>query len=315
MDVRRSSGSSRKLGFVRALAIIGAAAVFAGCEKPLPPIGDLLYVKGGTFRMGSSKAENIDGPAHIVQVSGFYIKKHEVTNTEAADVFNWALKQGYIKADAESVVNLRGDPEELLDVDNVFCHIRYKDGKLFIESGREDLPCRLITWHGSAAYCNYRSLMENLDPCYNLSGWECDFTKSGYRLPTEAEWEYAASGGNKSKGYVYAGSNDVNEVAWCVENSNDDIHPVGVLKPNELGLYDMSGNVFEWCNDWFGIDYYARSSGSDPRGPSSGTSRVLRGGGYLVAPAVCEVDYRSSLPLGYRSFKMSYGLRTVRRAG
>ena len=105
-------------------------------------------------------------------------------------------------------------------------------------------------------------------------------TGKHFRLPTEAEWEYAARGGNRSRGYKYAGSNDLNSVAWYEDNSGNQTHEVGSKQPNELGLYDMSGNVTEWCQDWYDSKYYSSSPQSNPQGPSSGTYyRVIRGGG------------------------------------
>ena len=104
-------------------------------------------------------------------------------------------------------------------------------------------------------------------------------TGQNFRLPTEAEWEFAARGGNKSQGYKYAGSNDISEVAWYSGNASRKTHQVAQKLPNELGLYDMSGNVFEWCNDWYG-SYYATNGQTNPQGPSTGSQRVFRGGCY-----------------------------------
>jgi formylglycine-generating enzyme len=115
-----------------------------------------------------------------------------------------------------------------------------------------------------------------------------------YRLPTEAEWEYAARGGNKSKGYTYSGSNNLNDVSWYGNNSNRKTHPVGLKQPNELGLYDMSGNVWEWCQDWYDANYYFTSPSNDPKGPQSGTSRVLQGGSSSLDDDYCRVAYRGS---------------------
>lgn len=117
-------------------------------------------------------------------------------------------------------------------------------------------------------------------------------TGKTFRLPTEAEWEYAARGGDKSKGYKYSGSNTLDNVAWYTNNSSSKTHPVGQKQPNELGLYDMSGNVWEWCQDWYGS--YSSSSQTNPTGPSSGSRRVLRGGSCYNFARDCRVSYRGS---------------------
>jgi formylglycine-generating enzyme required for sulfatase activity len=117
-------------------------------------------------------------------------------------------------------------------------------------------------------------------------------TGKTYRLPTEAEWEYAARGGIKSKGYRYAGSNEIEAVAWYVGNS-DKTHPVGQKKPNELGIYDMTGNVWEWCSDWYGESYYNSSPGNKPQGPDNGEFRVIRGGSCYHDAVYCLVAYRN----------------------
>lgn len=129
-------------------------------------------------------------------------------------------------------------------------------------------------------------------------------TGKQFRLPTEAEWEYAARGGRKSRGYKYAGGNDIGSVAWYDGNSGKETHAVATKQANELGIYDMSGNVWEWCSDWYGD--YTSSSQSDPQGPSSGSRRVLRGGGYYNLARRCRVSFRGYSTPGRRDF---FGLR------
>ncbi|MBR2451262.1 MAG: SUMF1/EgtB/PvdO family nonheme iron enzyme [Paludibacteraceae bacterium] len=125
-------------------------------------------------------------------------------------------------------------------------------------------------------------------------------TGKNFRLPTEAEWEYAARGGNKSKGYKYAGSNTLSDVAWYGDNSSSKTHPVQQKQANELGLYDMSGNVYEWCQDWFGG--YSSSAQTNPTGPVSGSSRVNRGGSWTYSARFCRVSFRfNNTPTNFNS--------------
>jgi formylglycine-generating enzyme required for sulfatase activity len=168
----------------------------------------------------------------------------------------------------------------------------------------DNLPVEQVNWFKAVEFCNKLSQNEGLAPAYTVNGEDVSWNRSanGYRLPTEAEWEYAARGGNGSPGnFTYAGSNNVDEVAWYNGNSGDKTHPVGTKKANGLGLYDMSGNVWEWCWDWYGD--YSGSAQTDPVGVSSGSYRVLRGGGSWGSSALeVRSAYRSYLNPSYRNF-------------
>ena len=159
----------------------------------------------------------------------------------------------------------------------------------------DTLPVEMVSWDEAVKFC------------YRLS----DLTGKTYRLPTEAEWEYAARGGKHSKGYKYAGSNNIDDVAWYWNNNRYGTHPVGQKQANELGLYDMSGNVWEWCNDWHDKNYYQNSPANNPTGPTTGTNRVLRGGSWRYLAQPCRVAYRSSYTPGLRSDSRGFRLALV----
>ena len=133
-------------------------------------------------------------------------------------------------------------------------------------------------------------------------------TGKNYRLPTEAEWEYAAKGGNQSRGYTLSGSNTIDEVAWFFKNSGLRTNPVGQKQQNELGLYDMSGNVSEWCSDWYGSEYYQSSPSSNPKGASSGSYRVYRGGSWDLDARSCRVANRDRNAPDYRDNALGFRL-------
>ncbi|MBO7613759.1 MAG: SUMF1/EgtB/PvdO family nonheme iron enzyme, partial [Treponema sp.] len=157
-------------------------------------------------------------------------------------------------------------------------------------------------------YCNRRSLEEGYTPCYT-DGFEYDICADGYRLPTETEWEFAARGGKISNGFTYSGSDDVESVAWYMNNSGNKPHQVMSKEANELGIYDMSGNVAEWCWDWYG-NYPSNREDIDPTGPSSGERRIHRGGSYGYSIDNCSGTFSNCDSPDYTG--LGVGFRVVR---
>ncbi len=179
----------------------------------------------------------------------------------------------------------------------------------------KDLPVEGVQWPEAARFCNKCSELDGLTPCYNLETWDCNFEANGYRLPTEAEWEYACRAGTQTKYSFGDNESELPKYAWCKPHSRGKTRPVGQKLPNAWGLYDMHGNVWEWCNDWYSESYYAESPSENPRGPAEGKERVLRGGAWKTTADKCTAGYR------FHEFPVfadacfgadSYGFRRVR---
>jgi len=273
---------------------------------------NLTYVKGGTFLMGSEKGDDDEKPTHNVTLSSYYIGKYEITIAEVLDIYNWAKENDLIQITSSMVINTMGEKKELLNLFGDDSSIYWNETELdfkdteFAESSR--CPCTKITWHGAVAYCNFLSLKEELIPCYDFYDWSIEVEVAGYRLPSEAEWEYASRGGKKSGNYTYAGSNIISKIAEFRGNNNVKVEPVGGKSPNELGLYDMSGNVWEWCQDRYGS--YTSDPVTNPLGSEKGIYRVERGGSWAHHAYYCRTSVRafdepvdSHLILGFRILK------------
>jgi len=237
---------------------------------------ELVTVSGGTFEMGcTSEQNNCDSdetPVHTVRVDGFKISKYEITNKQYADFMN------EIGANSDGSYN----SSEYLDMDDSNCQVNYAGGEFVPESGKENYPVIEVTWYGAKAFCEHH----------------------GGRLPTEAEWEFAARGGNSATTTLYAGSDNIDDVAWYDGNCSS-TQEVGTKSPNELGIHDMSGNVWEWCNDWYDSYYYSNSPQNNPQGPSSGSYRVLRGGNWSSGAEYSRVASRNFYIPGNNVFDYS----------
>lgn len=214
---------------------------------------EMVAVPGGSFEMGSKGKEETDQQLHRVQVSAFLMDKYPVTQEE------------YEKRMGKNP-SLNKGPRH---------------------------PVEQIRWRDAVLYCNARSQTEGLRPAYNTNTWECRFEANGYRLPTEAEYEYALRAGTRTIFHCGDSAEVLKQFAWFRANSSRGPHPVGEKPPNAWGLYDLVGNVWEWCNDYYQEDYYQHSPERDPRGPAKGQDRVVRGGCWNSKPDYCRAAYRS----------------------
>jgi formylglycine-generating enzyme required for sulfatase activity len=187
-------------------------------------------------------------------------------------------------------------------------------------SKRKDPKCPVerTQWTDAVRFCNKCSELEGRSACYDLSTWECNFGADGYRLPTEAEWEYACRAGSAGKYSCGDSDTELVRYAWFKPHSQGKPQPVGQKAPNRWGLYDMHGNVWQWCNDWYGEGYYKESASADPRGPTLGKMRILRGGAWDSTADKCRAAYRHKEFPTYSDACFgadSYGFRRVRGAG
>jgi formylglycine-generating enzyme required for sulfatase activity len=300
----------------QAVADMQARMVASGMQQTS---GDMVLIPAGSFVMGActnvgQEFEFDEVPQHAVTLSAFYMDKYEVTSNLWGTVCTWSTNKGYVIAHAgESVAGTH--------------------------------PVRAVNWFDAIAWCNARSQRDGFTPCYtngdgsvytnsagNSFSGGCNWAASGYRLPKEAEWEKAARGGVANRRFPWADANTIQHVRANYSadpslfeydtNPKSGYHPlyipytspVGSFAPNGYGLYDMAGNVMEWCWDWHSSSYYSSSPASDPTGPIGPlTYRVLRGGSYATYPSSSRVARRwSTSPPetagGYFGFRCVRGL-------
>jgi formylglycine-generating enzyme required for sulfatase activity len=219
----------------------------------------MVWIPAGWFQMGSEAEGEFDETPHNVYVSSFYIDRTELTQQE------------YERVMGKNPSRWKG----------------------------QDNPVEQIRWRNAAQYCNTRSQLEGLQPAYDPNTWECDFGANGYRLPTEAEWEYACRAGTSTTYHFGDNSAQLASFAWFKGNCTRGPRPVAHREPNAWGLYDMYGNVWEWCHDFYGEDYYRQSPERDPKGQSQGQTRVVRGGCWNSRPNECRSAYRNYEDPGY----------------
>jgi formylglycine-generating enzyme required for sulfatase activity len=175
-------------------------------------------------------------------------------------------------------------------------------------------PVEQVRWSDAVRYCNKRSEAEGLQPCYDLKTWRCNFEANGYRLPTEAEYEYACRAGTATPYLSGQTAARLGEFAWYDKNSGGHPRSVGQKQPNAWGLYDMAGNLWEWCNDFYQVDSYGSSPKQDPRGPETGKTKVVRGGCWRTPADNCRSGYRYNENPGYADVCFGYDIYGFRCA-
>ena len=242
---------------------------------------EMIVLGGGEFSMGSDDGEADEAPAHRVSVSPFVMDVTEVTHA-------------------------------------MFEKMQLPNPSKWQDS--PDMPVNQVRWRDAKQFCNERSLEEGLTPCYDEQkpGWPCRFEANGYRLPTEAEWEFAARAGDASP-YPFGNADKLPFFAWFQENSGAKTHPVATRKANAWGFHGLYGNVSEWCQDIYSENYYSQSAANNPAGPvedGGDHKRVIRGGSWKSSASMCRVTFRQGQPTGdtdacfYTDF---CGFRCVRR--
>jgi sulfatase modifying factor 1 len=266
---------------------------------PAPP--SMVLIPGGEFEMGRQVGNggSDELPVHTVYVHSFRMDVREVTNEHYCHYLNRAYARGLIEVSG-SVVYKAGSTEPYCDTYsyNLDSRIHWNGATFTSAAGKEDHPILEVSWYGAAAYCNWRSERHGRTPCYDLTTWTCDFGADGYRLPTEAEWEYAARGSEHDPYHMYPWGDDIDGSKANYWESGDPYEtggdprttpaayynggqtPPGSHMVNGYGLSDMAGNAWEWCNDWYESGYYGDSPYDNPHGPPSGVFRVLRGGSW-----------------------------------
>ncbi len=269
-----------RMRFLLALLLFTGTVLFTACsdddDGDGPAGSTMALIPAGNFEMGDAAASNEpnERPSRTVSLSPFYMGKTEVS------------QELYQSVMGENPSHTKGDSR----------------------------PVENITWYEALEFCNALSRRDGYTEVYtDITGnLNADFTADGYRLPTEAEWEYACRAGTSTAYYTGPSKADLEKAGWYSGNANGTTHDVRGLQANSHDLYDMHGNVFEWCWDRYAADYYQQGVNNNPLGPESGEERVCRGGSYFVFEYGCRSTFRSMLAPQYKS--RDIGIRLVRSA-
>jgi sulfatase modifying factor 1 len=291
-----------------ALTAVILAVILAGCgddnptkpsSEPYVPSENFVLIPVDTFIMGDYQAHT------VILTTPFYMSETEVTNRQFAEMAQWAYDKGYCTVEGAFVNDAMDGSTEILMyfAGGTGNPISFAADTFSVAAGREDHPVRYASWYGVVAYCDWLSLREGLPRAYDHDTWQCNggnpYDAHGFRLPTEAEWEYACRAGTQTvfnTGDCLSSETEANydgtqPYTGCPTGTYvGDIVAVRSYIPNGFGLYDMHGNLWEWCNDWY-TDYTGDET--DPVGPTDGTSRIVRGGSWSYAASHCASAMRS----------------------
>lgn len=262
---------------------------------------DLIYIQGGAFKIGSANGEVNEKPVHTVILSDFYIGKYEVTNIQFCEFLN---EKGNQKENGVEWINLAGTWDEPSQKCNI-----YLDSNIYkVEQYYENFPVSFVSWYGANAYCK----------------WLSEKTARKYRLPTEAEWEFVARNRGENINFVWGNDPPLGKlpgnfadetlkkiypemkIAKSYNDSYAFLAPVGIFEPNALGIYDLTGNVWEWCNDWFDHKYTDDDDVKNPLGPETGNLKVTRGGSWLDGPGNLTTTRRVGIEPNARSLNLGF---------
>ncbi|SPE52935.1 Serine/threonine kinase [Verrucomicrobia bacterium] len=284
-----------KPNLASALFLTAALSALSGCERETPT-GASPQKKAGNQESAAPKpGTNSVGDMILVSGGRFVMgDKTEVDATPHEVVVRSFYMDKYLVTQEQYQKVMGANPS------------RWKGGKN---------PVEQVRWSEAAKFCNQRSQLEGLEACYDLRTGKCNFAANGYRLPTEAEWEYACRAGTSTAYFFGDTPARLGEYAWFEENAGSRPRPVGQKLANAWGLYDMNGNVWEWCNDFYKVDYYQEAPQQDPKGPDSSQTKVVRGGAWRFNAETCRSGYRYNEKPGSADACFGYdiyGFRCVR---
>jgi len=296
----------------------------------------LILIPGGEYLMGDpfGDGDSDEQPVHPVFIDTFMMSRHEVTNQQYLEFLNNTFSAGLIEVKTDNLVYKKTTGYRYCATYDADHNSRIAfTGSRFVlaPSEKANHPMVEVTWYGAAAYCNWRSEQLGKELCYNPTTFAPDLSKHGCRLPTEAEWEVAARGGAAGRRFPWGDTINhdyanylANGSAFTYDTSPYTTYtchptyavgtqphtaPVGSFSANGYGLFDMVGNVWEWCNDWYHGTYYSSSPYYNPPGPASGSSRVIRGGAWNNGPAVlCRVASRNNYNPTYLNYSIGFRL-------